>query len=489
MSFFKTRWLAAILLLFMPATVIAQGDDLVLPIGQSTWWNYKDLKEEFSIVRSDNNYRVVHTQYKEPATGMTLHTFIILNFNSGIETYFTTYFNAVDNTQHYVYISDMELFEGECYFCGWFQEPYYHFNSNNLFTEGFVGHFSPQAMQNASGNLLYYKVPQTTYLTHLAISGPHDAIALVNAVGTLDDYSSACLVELKHTNVPDWRATLDVIPSIPDISFSDILTTYDSIILLSQFKCRNNFYEGHPEYDPNHQLFLLDRFSLAGCHDDCSAAYIHYMAHYFLSNEDFVFHEKDAPMLLCKNYETYNGCRVAFGVRKNDDPVYGMRIFEFPTIWRYNRSIRYKTGLHPRIVDIGCMYHSNAPVLLSEDNSLFNRYVTILSPNGNSGTIPRLTGTGRTFSSVTQKRNYHYIDVTGHDSSYDYKLHGQDVDSLHLPSCFNIDNIPFFVHPERSAALLVADWEFKYEDEPVNWLTAEIIDQGNTSCWKECWKY
>ena len=56
-----------------------------------------------------------------------------------------------------------------------------------------------------------------------------------------------------------------------NIVFSDIMTMRDSLTLLAQYACINNNPPFSNDYDYSHQIFLLDRFSLRGCHATHSA--------------------------------------------------------------------------------------------------------------------------------------------------------------------------------------------------------------------------
>ena len=54
--------IAMLLLCLLPTGVMAQGDEDVSAPCQSTWEHYSNINESTSHVRSDNNYRVIHSE-------------------------------------------------------------------------------------------------------------------------------------------------------------------------------------------------------------------------------------------------------------------------------------------------------------------------------------------------------------------------------------------------------------------------------------------
>ena len=329
------RWITAVLLLSLSPSIFAQGNEDVLDPCYSFWYNYNNIREKTSHVRSDHDYRVIHTQYRNLSSDIMVHTFAILRYSTNVENHFTTTFGAIEPSDPTVDINDMEIYNGICYFCGTktFNSP----NPNYTIPvqKGIVGCFSISAMYSGLGSLVTYEVPGTTQLTRLAISCPSQQLAQINAIGIMDDFSSSCLVEIRENSSTSWTATLDYLPSIPKIHFSDILATHNSIILLSQLKCANDHFYGADDYDINHQKFLLDRFSWNGCHDDCTASYTtHYMAHYQLNTfENYYFHYNKAPMALSRLADDWFS--VAFGVIKNGSGSGGIRFFPFQNICGY----------------------------------------------------------------------------------------------------------------------------------------------------------
>lgn len=469
------RWITAVLLLSLSPSIFAQGNEDVLGPCYSYWHKYNNIGERKSIVRSDQDYRVIYTQHKDYSTGLLIHTFAILRYSSNIENYFSTTFGAIEATDPTVDITDMEIFEGVCYFCGTKTSNYIDPTYSTFTQNGIVGRFSPSAMHSGTGDLYDWTVPHTSQLTRLAISGPSQVIAQINAIGIMDDYNTSCLLELKESASNVWSAMLDYLPTIPKIHFSDILATRDSIILLSQLKCANDHFYGEDDYDINHQQFLLDRFSWNGCHNDCSSPSVtHYMAHYNLN--DFAnFHYNKAPMALSRLY--YNWFAVAFGVKETESTNGGIRYFPFRNIWQYEASIYYQTGINAKVIEMVNRDLTVESYILSTDNSnlrgiITNPWITSL-PNS----VRTLRSTGNTLNSLAPKANTSFLEITGHDGYNILNVFKQDVDSLHTPNCLDISTKNPILFPEKIGTLYNAEWQFQNIEE-VEWKKAGIFDRG-----------
>ena len=472
------RWIIAVLLLTLSTNTYAQNNEDVLGPCQSYWHQYNNIKEQSSIVRSDQDYRVVHTEHIDNLSGAGIHTFAILRYSSNIETYSKTSFGAIDSTYYYVNISDMEIFEDICYFCGTMTHTYIDPAYNVLAQDGIVGYFSPSSLHNGSGDVFYYRVPNTSQLTKLAISGPGQAIAQVNAIGIMNDYKTACMVEIRETNLLEWKATLDYIPSSPKLYFSDILATHDSIILLSQLKCNNDHPHDYGDYDLNHQRFLLDKFSADGCYHDCYPSSVtHYMAHYHLSdNEPFNFHYNKAPMALSNlNHDYFT---LAFGVKKTNSENGGIRFFFFENIWQYIGSLFYYTGKKPQVFEMINRNYTLETYILSKDNSHTKGVITSPLLTGATNTVRFINTPGPSFNSLAQKANTAYLEITGHNTAFDLNLFEQNLDSLHTTSCLSVNTVEPIVFPSKEGALFFVSWEFLYHNKEVEWKKAEIIDKG-----------
>lgn len=467
--FCPTLLLASALFLCLPSVANAQVDDYVPAPPISARIQYDTIYEDNSIVRSDNSYRVVHIEHKENATGINLHTFIIKSLPNGNETVFTTRFNAHDSTQYDVYITDMELHNGECYFCGTLYLPIMDV-FNHYISLGLVGHFSPQAMTVSSGVLLFNTVEETTSLTHLAISTP--SRHLISAVGVRENGNKACLAEVAQISSSVWNAKINHIPSLEKIYFSDVLNNFDSITLLAQFRCNNNHTPDFSDYDHNHQVFLLDRFSLEGCSHDISPSTTHYMAHYSLDNQNYKFHHNLTPMLLCNIYETDFG--VAFGVERDEMTEGGIRYFSFSNIWQFDSSIYYKTGRSPEVIDIGSLKYANRPFFLSWDMQNRNRIVSIPDLSDPNHFVSLLSSTSNRINSLARLRSGTYIDITGHDDNSLFNLYSQDLDMLDRSSCFVKTNRKYSIFKAINKAMLVVEWGIKHEIGIFQWNIADI---------------
>ena len=469
--FCPTLLLVSALFLCLPSVANAQVDDYVPAPPISARIQYDTIYEDNSIVRSDNSYRVVHIEHKENTTGINLHTFIIKEVPNGNETVFTTRFNAHDSTQYDVYITDMELHNGECYFCGTLYLPIMDV-FNHYISLGLVGHFSPQAMSVSSGVLFFNTVNNTAMLTHLAISRGDTNHVLISAVGEMEGSHTACLAEVAMGPTMMWKAKINHIPSLEKIYFSDILNNLDSITLLAQFRCNNDHTPDFGDYDHNHQVFLLDRFSLAGCSHDITPSATHYMAHYSLDNQNYKFHHNLTPMLLCNIYETNFG--VAFGVERDEMTEGGIRYFSFSNIWQFDSSIYYKTGRSPQVIDIGSLKYTNRPFFLSWDMQNRNRIVSIPDLSDPNHFVSLLSSTSHRINSLARLRSGNYIDITGHDDNSLFNLYSQDLDMLDRSSCFVKTNRNYSIFKAINKAMLVVEWELKSYINNFQWNEAEM---------------
>jgi hypothetical protein len=451
--------LLALLCLLPCARVSAQG---VPTPCQSVWTDYSPIEEETSIVRSDNLYRVVHVQQEDPLTGEVLHTFVIRSNYLGTEVAFTTYLTPNAGTVSSIKITDMRLYNGECYFCGTLDAMYLDPLGNPV-THGIVGHFSPQAIMSSSGYVSYYIVDETSHLTRLAVNKASNQLVLVSIIGYRDHGTTSCMVELKQTGIMSWTIRLDYLESPDDILFSDIMYAGDSITLLSQMRCANDFPPNHSNYDPRHQMFLLDRFSKDGCNNDYNPYGIHYMAHYYVNDACHGnFHLKGFPMRLCHINDGYYGFGVAYGVEETAEYQGGIRLFPFNDAWRYDSSIYYRTGHTSIIKDIGNLHGTDRLFVVSEDASNPQGVVTLPMLGSATHDVPRLVDPNYTYNSAGQCTGTVNIDIdiTGHDGSSYYTLFQQNITDLTLPSCFNKPVFHYSVFPEKRAAELVVKWKF-----------------------------
>ena len=464
--------IAALFLLFIPQSVDAQKDG-ALPQCQSFFEEY-NMNEDNSIVRSNLSCRVSHIQYREPSTGMTRHTFVVDDFIFNTTIAFSTYFNATDSSDYYVDITDMEIFGTECYFCGTLIYPHPEMFSCDYIHEGFVGHFPVSSFQYGTGLLVYNTVPMTSSLSRLAISKPVNEIIKINAIGVLDDYTSACLAEISSPAYTVWKATLNTIPGQPRIIFSDICRTADSIILLAQNKCDNDITYGNSGYDFNHQIILLDRYSQEGCYHDYNSVPIYYMAHYFFNDyEECNFHYNKTTMGICPVYENHFG--VAFGVREREKNKCGLRYFSFPNIWQYDSSIYYRMGNNPWLRDIAYSDTYNKVLLISRDISYPNGVVSIPNMFNSSHVVRYLTASNYTLFSLAMRGASSYLNISGHDSSPYHYLLSQNIDMLSYTTCFDKSTHNYTVLPEKHAARLVTEWDSPYNNEEFSWITAETF--------------
>ena len=487
-TYLKKTSLAILLMCTLATGSMAQEIEDVTAPCQSTWKEYGNIRESNSLVRSNDNYRVIHTEFTEPTTGMTLHTFVIRDFYTNNEAYFTTYFNATDSAEHHIHISDMEFYNGECYFCGT-SSTNYLIAPGQYLKVGIVGHFSPQSLLLWGSDIYYWEVPKTRELTHLAITGAQDILALVCAIGEMDDDdNTACLVEISKPAALPWKADLGY-TDIEKVIFSDILATQDSLTLLAQYQCKNNFEHSHPEYDIFHQVFLVDRASRRGFLTDYTTAYPHYTAHYFLpTEENYNFHISKCPMLLYASNYYADQFGVAFGTKETGSSNSGMRLFHFTHKMMYDKSFYYRTGFNAKIIDIGSIFGElDRPFVLSFDNSHINNVISISNWYGGGNSVYTFQSPNH-LSSICQERSLNAVNITSHNSSNYLDLFHQDVDSLHLSTCLTRHSIQGVSLPEKRGAMLVSKWLYSYKDYDVIWNTAEIIEIDTVKVSTKCTK-
>jgi hypothetical protein len=485
--------LAVVVLVGMTTAAYAQADSVDNAGGasrscQSTWTSYSPLKEESSIVRSNNANHVIHTQSKDVQSGMVLHTFVIKTITSGTEKAFTTYFDAPDSTTYFVDVTDMRLFEDTCYFCGTKVYSYLH-PLGGYDKHGIVGRFVIPHMLADTGSILFYEVKETLHLTRLAISRALGSKVLVSAIGDVAYNGTACMVEMTPISIMQWKLLLDTLETPKHAFFTDIMTMRDSIRLLLQYKCNNNYPYGHNNYDNRHQLFMMDRFGLDGCHASYSSSGVYYMAHYdLIADGNFCFHYNKAPMRLCHLNDLDKQFGVAFGVEEMDGSHGGLRLFPFQHAWKYDSCIYYRTNKIVEIKDVGNLYKTATVILLSKDYAHSNGIVTMPELGTATHGVTRLYTSDYIMNSFTQKFVGSHIDISGRDGSSGLHVFDQDVTSLSLPSCFKITTQEYLRLNGQQAARLVAEWVFWGDDDFI-WVKLNDVSKSDvikTTVCEEC---
>ena len=444
---------------------------------QSTWTRYNSLKESSSIVRSNDRNHVVHTQYKDVQTGMVSHTFIIKRVNSSTEMAFTTYFNAEDSTGYHVDVTDMRIFEDTCYFCGTKVYTYVDWTGEYV-RHGIVGRFVPQQMLNGTGSLQYFEVEKTKHLTRLAISKAPGSKVLISAIGDYFRNGTACIVEMTPSSGASWELWLDTLDTPEGVVFTDIVTIRDSVRLLMQYECANNYPYGYSSYDNRHQLFMLDRFNLKGCKYNWNSHLgIYYMAHYdMMMDGDYFFHYNKAPMRFTHLNDTAKQFGVAFGVEEADWKHGGLRFFPFRHQWKYDSCIYYRMGKRTEIKEVGNLYKTATVALLSKDNIHTNGIVTLPELGTAAHDVTRLSTIYYTLNSFTQKFVGQHIDISGHSSSFGLHLLDQDITNLSLPSCFDKTTQQYTVLPGRQAALIYTVWMVGEDEDTFTWKDLDVFE-------------
>ena len=441
----------------------------------STWTRYNSLTAENSIVRSNNMNHVAYMQEKETSIGNIRHTFIVRRYGQTYEMAFST--NLSQDKIHKVIVTDMRLFEDTCYFCGRVKcQP----TGSGPDTRGFVGRFVTTGMKDSSWALEYYVVDSTSRLDRLAISRANGYPLLISAIGERYFTGKPCIVELENNGSSVWKIAHDTITNADNLDFSDIMTIRDSITLLAQYACVNDNPPFSNEYDYNHQMFLLDRFSLRGCR----ATYISWPCHmalYYLGIVDGrYFHHDRTPMRLFHINDHNNEFGVAFGVEEENDIHGGVRLFTFHHAWRYDRSIYFRAGINPEIVEIGNMYKSDTLYALSKDDVHPDGVINILSMSA-SNYIYKLRSYQYpfTYNSLTQKFAGSHISISGDDNTLKFQLFDQHVYNPSWPTCFqrNVNEYETF-----SAGLAEGQYmgwwfsdkkDFKWEKAIVDYIQVE----------------
>ena len=422
-----------VILLVLASEVSAQEYDYVPTPCQSRWTTFSSIKEHTSIVRSSSDYRVVHIQYNEPSSGL-LHTFVIKRFSPEYEVAVSVNFNIGDP----YYITDMRIYNGECYYCGTVVTDILDMEGNPI-TYGVVGHFSPQAFFSGSGHMYITEVREVSTLTRLEINTCSNQLELISAIGTKDNNTNACVVELRRvalTGGAMWTKYLDYIDPTFDIVFSDIMFTGDSLTLLSQFKCSNNYLPRHVSYDTRHQMFLMDRSGIDGFSTLPAPIWTHNMAQYCIDNDSYCkFHSDRCPMRLCHINDDDNGFGVAFGVRETELYMGGIRVFPFGDAWHYDSCIYYRTAAHAEIRDMGNLHGTSRLFVVSEDVTYSNGLVTLPALGSATHDVYWLVDTGCAYNSISQSHGTVFVDVdiTGHKGLSDYTLFQQNINSLFYP--------------------------------------------------------
>lgn len=455
----------------------------------SRWSEYSSIETNHSIIRDDHTYRIIHSQRDDKNLGIAIHTFVIHKYSNNTDYYFTTQFDAVDINDYTVSILDMEIFDGVCYFCG--AKSYNDLDmGGNQRSEGFVGRFFIDGLFSSYRAIEYCSVKETRSLHALTISEPTNdtVITLVHLVGEMDYWYNyaACIAELQFTSMFSWNATLDYIPSIPDICFSDIQTISNGVILAAQIKCRNNFPYGYSDYDTNHQQFLLDRFSTNGCHEDHPSPGIATMARYVMDYaDDYCFHHNKVAMKLCRT--PYNTFYLAFGVRENDITKSGLRVFNFSnTPYLMVENLYYKTGGSAHdMLDMVCPTDRD-PILLSRGIPYTTGVVTIprfVDPS--QTTVKTYHDQNMILQSLSLPPDNNDFDASGKSLSTDKLMrYIQNRVDWQKNSCFTKETMERTIRPTLDSHYLPVEWTYKYETMPFFWTLSEVslikIEETNT---------
>ena len=409
-SSLQYHFLIFILLMLFNLSAIAQmeADSADIPYRsscQSEWVEYSNPTEMYSIVRSNRYYRVIYILEKETVYGTNRHTFMIKQNGSSSETSFSTFFYnpcGPDCMSSSVVISDMRLYDDTCYFCGKVIEPNFEIYGSAPIrkTFGFIGWFRIGDMLNGSSTISFHKVDTTTQLTRLAISKPNASSLLISAIGFQRPDRFPCIVEVEKTN-NNWAWRYEYVKNAPNMIFSDIMTMRDSITLLAQYGCTNDNLPGPPDYDNNHQVFLLDRYDLRGCYN-MNSPNTTTMARYYLNPSDnYFFHYDRAPMRLFHINDRLNEFGVAFGVETSNVTCGGIRLFLFSNAWQYYSSLYYQTNCHPEIKEVGNLYNTDNLYILSKDNIHNNGLTAFLSPSSTLPNVTLMSDSNYTYNSLT----------------------------------------------------------------------------------------
>ena len=444
----------------------------------SAEWEYTNNVTLNSIIRDDQTYRIIHSQRKDNTLGIYIHTFDIHKYSNGADVEFTTQFNAVDSTDYSVNIMDMEIYEGFCYFCGALDHDCLDMGGL-VYSEGFVGRFSISAMFSSTSTVEYYKVPSTRSLHGLAISTPaNDTIfTLIHTVGTMDYWYgyAACISELGQT-LSTWRATLDYIPGTPKIYFSDIERTRGGFALAAQIKCSNDLPYGNPAYDTNHQQFMVDLFSLNGCHyahpNPGSGTMYRYIMDYA---NDFYFHKNMAPMKICRS--SWNVFYLAFGVKEIDFTKSGVRVFSFggaPYTCTGDRY--YQLGKTQTVLDMVCPPYEDTPIVLSQGEPYKNGIITITNIiNPSTTTFHAYYSNDTSIQSLSRPPEKSFFNASGCEPTNKYLMRfEQYIYAWNQNSCFRKASFGRVNGRVYGGYPFPVVWEYPYVDQRVDWDIVEV---------------
>ena len=462
---FTTLMTALAMLMSMASRAYAQEDSAYnvvrdLRACQSTWTGYSVIDEMSSIVRSNSQNHIVHTQRKNVQTGVLTHTFVIKDNTTSPERAFRTYFNAADSTCWSVDVTDMRLFDDLCYFCGTIKHTYVNYLGEYV-THGIIGRFEPHQILNGTGTIQCLEVEETAHLTHLAISRASESQLLVSAIGDISWTGTACMVEAVYCGGQEWNLKLDTLETPQGVIFSDIMTVRDSIRLLMQYKCNDDSPFGSNNYDYRHQLFMMDCFGQNGCYASYNTSMLYYLAHYDLALDgNYFFHYNNAPMRLGHLNDLDKQFCVAFGVEETDGVHGGLRFFPFKHQWKYDSCIYYRMGSQTEIREVGNLYRTATVMLLSKDNQHSNGVATLPMLGTATHNVTQLYTSAYAMNSFTQEFVGDYIGISGHNNYKLLQLMDQDITQLVLPSCFDKQAFQYTSLGGQQAARLVAEWKF-----------------------------
>lgn len=280
-------------------------------------------------------------------------------------------------------------------------------------------------------------------------------------------------MELKNKGASGWVKNYDVVYNADNIVFSDIMTMRDSITLLAQYDCINDYPPDSTNYDNSHQIFLLDRFLHRGCRATHISGYCNIALYNMPIVEDYYYHLDVAPMRLFHINDLNNDFGVAFGVKEENGMHGGIRLFKFHNAWEYYSSLYYRSGVNAEVKEVGNQYKSDTLYVLSNSSSYPNGRIDLISMGAGPNPVTMMMHYTYTFNSLTQKFAGNHIDISGHGGSDVFHLFDQYIYATSSPSCFPRFDRQYEALSGMRATSQYLNWTFTSEIG-FEWRTAEV---------------
>ena len=281
-----------------PPTAVAVSNDKVFP----------ELAGDQVITRAyQGQYKITHFRHKDDAYK---HSFLIQGGFPFItkRIQFNINLSILSDTLYRLNVNDMRIEGDSCYFCGNVVQvgpPVMTPQGNMVWPErdsiGFVGFFSLTELIAGHVQMrykFYYDVYDLTRMATVPYRQRSSPQLMVAAIGTLEDKTTPCVLELTRFSDGAWKKSLGY-PNSEDEVFSDILYNPETLVIASYRRCNGD--EGEYQNEPNHWKFTLHySFNNGFCANYGHETAAEYDTYGLPVDHNIGWHTSDVQLRLCR---------------------------------------------------------------------------------------------------------------------------------------------------------------------------------------------